>query len=238
MKLASLTTRQELPMFAINHAATALLVKRRFSVRADGAAARVRPGDGARLGRTQLPRYRTHHHRTRRTKRRRHPPRLHALLALGRHRGRRRRGRLAHHPNGGSAARRWAAPSGSGSRLTWCSISRLTPTTSRSGPGRAGPMLGLGLYNAAPLAAFAVEVIYGLLLLACLSGRPGPARGRRHRKPREPLLPLACDTRSGTCPGRTPVSPRDRHPRPDRRHSRPGRGSGAPGARSTCRRAS
>jgi membrane-bound metal-dependent hydrolase YbcI (DUF457 family) len=30
-------------------------------------------------------------------------------------------------------------------------------------PGRAWPMLGLGLYSAAPLAAFAMEMIYGLL---------------------------------------------------------------------------
>ena len=40
-------------------------------------------------------------------------------------------------------------------------------------PGRAGPMLGLGLYNAAPLVAFAVEMFYGLLCWRVYRGGRG-----------------------------------------------------------------
>ena len=40
-------------------------------------------------------------------------------------------------------------------------------------PGRAWPMLGLGLYGAAPLAAFAVELIYGLVCWRVYRGGRG-----------------------------------------------------------------
>lgn len=40
-------------------------------------------------------------------------------------------------------------------------------------PGRAWPMLGLGLYSAAPPAAFAVEMIYGLLCWRVYRGGRG-----------------------------------------------------------------
>ena len=41
------------------------------------------------------------------------------------------------------------------------------------GPGRAWPMLGLGLYSAAPLAAFAIEMVYGLLCWRVYRGGRG-----------------------------------------------------------------
>ncbi len=76
-------------MFAVDHAATALLINRRYpSARSHPFSSRS--GHGARVGGAQLSRCRTNDDGRRRPQRRGYPSRRYARLTLGRHRHRRR----------------------------------------------------------------------------------------------------------------------------------------------------
>jgi hypothetical protein len=75
---------------------------------------------------------------------------------------------------------------------------------------------GAGLYDRAPMWGFALEMVYGLVLLASLPRRASVAGARCARQPREPVAVLRSDSRTGTISRRSPIGTRHADPRPDR----------------------
>ena len=160
-------------MFAVDHAATALLIKRRFPSVSLTPMLAVGPGDGTCLGRSQLPRHRTNHDSgapsavsptftwpTCRIRIRSRPPSALRLLAW-----------LIVEKGFGRAF--LAVPIGLGI------VSHLILDLVTHGhdivlwPGLAAPKLGLGLYAAAPMVAFFVELTYGTFCWYVYRGGPG-----------------------------------------------------------------
>ena len=95
-------------------------------------------------------------------------------------------------------------------------------------PGWSTPKLGLGLYAAAPLAAFIIEFVYGLFCWYMLSWRSRSLRTHQPWKSCESLVPVAGRSRPRGVPGRSPFASRDRDLRANRGEPSAGWRAGTP----------
>ena len=84
-------------------------------------------------------------------------------------------------------------------------------------PGWATPKLGLGLYDSAPLAAFIVELLYGVFCWYVYRGGRGLFALVTLGQPGEPVVPVAGRSRTGAVPCGPPDARRDRRLRANRR---------------------
>ena len=85
------------------------------------------------------------------------------------------------------------------------------------------PQIGLGLYDRAPMWGFALEVVYGVFLLVDVPGKWIAAGGGCARQPRQPLAVLSRDPWPRTVSCEPPASRRHARLRADCHNAGPGR---------------
>ena len=84
-------------------------------------------------------------------------------------------------------------------------------------PGSTLPALGLGLYDRAPMWGFALEMVYGVICWRVYRGSRVAPRDDRARQPRQHHAVLGGDSRPRAVPGRPSADARHGHLRADRR---------------------